>query len=934
MKKTIYKILLLFVSLCAILNIGLSSFLISENKSNISINIKPSDEKAVCYTLSDNRKFASLEKGLEVANSRGNETLVLCNNCEVSKDLTVNDGVTLILPYDDGGNTVSFVKTASSSALKYQLFIKNSSTLTIAEGGSIIVGGVLSQTGIKGDYSQILLDSNCNIVVNGNASIYGKIKENKPINGFDKNIYDNSLDKDRFFKVSSTGNLTTSFATYDLPTSGSALANAVDQNVCPTYNFDFPCIQTYLTIEYGGSLDAVAYSSWAEVKMEAGVIYPSDMEEEKDSIFYCSQGDVNIEYSGSKKTLIYLNGQAKIGSLYLPVQSGIAIDSNKFFLPLSNYFKIFINGAFSTNGKMIKFLPGSYLKVLENSEFLIEGSNENNISKVIFYKGNTLSSIGITKYGNSDSVLINNGTIKVNQYGMLAGYITTENTNGEAIIDFSEISSSSSLAFSTREQNLELNTPIIECQGPFLEQAEDVGSQYDALFLPNEIYKSMDGNAFWEGNVNRSYNISLNVSDIGSHNQSFLYSIYKNTKSSDDGLITLFENVNNVRTQNFIVNNDEYIKIIDENCDKILVNGIEYNSGEWIKVSSDMNIEIVPLPAYVITCFHTSGTTGAGSISRTIYYGKTEENVTQFNVSTQAGQRITAYIPQGWYFKVEDSSWVKGTSKVTKTTYDEDWNKTTTVLNETSGKLAWDEKTIYVADGDYEFTSDNVNCFSEGTEIMLADGTYKKIEEITYDDKVLTWNFFEGKFEPQNLSIIVNHGKNKYEVINLHFKNGKELQIIGEHGAFNWDLNKFVYINKYNISDFINTRFAFAENGQIEITELVSFSAEIKYVNSYSITSAFNFNVISEGVLTAPPPEDLYNWVPMCDKMLYDVKEFNDDVLTYGLYDYSYFEPYGISYKTFIEFNGPYLKIPVEKGLFSFDYIIEQFELYKEFIEI
>ena len=31
------------------------------------------------------------------------------------------------------------------------------------------------------------------------------------------------------------------------------------------------------------------------------------------------------------------------------------------------------------------------------------------------------------------------------------------------------------------------------------------------------------------------------------------------------------------------------------------------------------------------------------------------------------------------------------------------------------------------------------------------------------------------------------------------------------------------------------------------------------------------------------------------------------------LYDYNIFKDYEISYKTFIDFNGPYLKIPVEK---------------------
>lgn len=59
---------------------------------------------------------------------------------------------------------------------------------------------------------------------------------------------------------------------------------------------------------------------------------------------------------------------------------------------------------------------------------------------------------------------------------------------------------------------------------------------------------------------------------------------------------------------------------------------------------------------------------------------------------------------------------------------------------------------------------------------------------------------------------------------------------------------------------------------------------------------------------------------------------FDNDVKKICLYDYNMFKDNEISYKTFIDFNGPYLKIPVEKGIFSFEYIIKQFNLYKEWI--
>ena len=80
-------------------------------------------------------------------------------------------------------------------------------------------------------------------------------------------------------------------------------------------------------------------------------------------------------------------------------------------------------------------------------------------------------------------------------------------------------------------------------------------------------------------------------------------------------------------------------------------------------------------------------------------------------------------------------------------------------------------------------------------------------------------------------------------------------------------------------------------------------------------------------MLTLAPPDGFYNWIEMGDTLTYDVEKFNADVEKYGLYTYEDFADY-VTYEQFIAFNGAYLKIPVEKGLFTFDYILELIDLY------
>lgn len=224
-------------------------------------------------------------------------------------------------------------------------------------------------------------------------------------------------------------------------------------------------------------------------------------------------------------------------------------------------------------------------------------------------------------------------------------------------------------------------------------------------------------------------------------------------------------------------------------------------------------------------------------------------------------------------------------------------------------------------------------CFAKGTPILLADGSYKNIENLTYSDPIMTWNFYTGEYEAQPLSILVDHGEEEYKVTDLQFENGNVVSIIADHGFFDWDLNKYVYLTADNYEAYIGHRFALSELGGFSPVKLVDGCTYTKTTNAYSLTSVQNYNAIANGVLTAPPPGEFYNWVEMGERLRFDVEAFDADVERYGLYGFEVFEPYGIPYETFVAFNGPYLKIPVEKGIFDFDFIIDLFNQYKGWLE-
>ena len=244
--------------------------------------------------------------------------------------------------------------------------------------------------------------------------------------------------------------------------------------------------------------------------------------------------------------------------------------------------------------------------------------------------------------------------------------------------------------------------------------------------------------------------------------------------------------------------------------------------------------------------------------------------------------------------------------------------------------VAEDGNTYYYYVG-YRFYNEDEGgaCFTPDTLVTLADGTQKRVDELLPTDTIKAWDFFTGTYVEKKISLLVNHGEAFYNVTNLNFSDGTSLKLIGEHGVFDYDLNKFVYFTAENYTDYIGHTFVKQNlNGGYDTVKLVSGFVTEEYTSAWSVSSAETSNAFASGLLTVAPPEDFYNWIEMSGKLQYNVEQFAADVEKYGLYTYEDFADY-VTPEQFVEWNGAYLKIAVEKGYFTFEYILELIELYK-----
>ena len=243
-----------------------------------------------------------------------------------------------------------------------------------------------------------------------------------------------------------------------------------------------------------------------------------------------------------------------------------------------------------------------------------------------------------------------------------------------------------------------------------------------------------------------------------------------------------------------------------------------------------------------------------------------------------------------------------------------------------NGSSTYDAGASYTVTGNVTFTAQWQRCLVEGTLITMADGTLKAVEDIVVGDEVLTWSFINGTYEIAPVCLAVDDGVGEYTILTLNFEDGTALRLIDEHGVFDADLNKYAYINPENVDEYIGHVFVkLNADGSVTTTKFTSYSLSTETVGCYTLQTAFNVNCVAEGLLTQTPPlcEGYFDYFEMGDFMQYDQEQMQADIEKYGLYTYEDFQDY-LTYDAFIAFNGPYLKVAVGKGYFTFDYLVEK----------
>lgn len=151
--------------------------------------------------------------------------------------------------------------------------------------------------------------------------------------------------------------------------------------------------------------------------------------------------------------------------------------------------------------------------------------------------------------------------------------------------------------------------------------------------------------------------------------------------------------------------------------------------------------------------------------------------------------------------------------------------------------------------GDITITGSGRNtCFVEGTKIRLANGKYKNIENITYQDLLSVWNFDTGKLTSE-YPLWIEKRKRTKEYTKITFSDNSSISVVGMHAFYNTDVNAFV-----NVTDSehfkVGSKIAKVVDNDLVTVKVKKIEKIKKAVNYYFVASTAYFDVIANDFLT------------------------------------------------------------------------------------
>lgn len=475
--------------------IAYSSFYIDNALNGVKNDLQPAnpEEQIVAYVDNVNSLFTSIEAALAYAenDSNSNYIYVIPNtNPTIEENCTIASGDHLIIPYSytdinvapsgtDASSLVSLsdidpttegtpacrlgtsadfadaTETLVNTNRKNSIHIEDDVTLEVASNAELLISGITGHTGAElsaqtsGSYTELVLGDSTKIINNGTIKCAGYIKT--------ESLNNNSLViMNRYSKTYMP------FVVYDYEGGNSTVVAYCTSNISPFLGYNMPNIQSKITCNYGSTiyglvdlytgggmgtdpqhnLSSVPIIGYKDSSEEA--LFELDGQNSSLDIIYNNNNEKytinNWRLGTSPTTEMNFYGDCSINSMSISVKaigsSPVNISTYGLYFPISYLHKISVSSGTMKINSQLKFLTGTSLTINKDANLLIN-------AKTIFYSS-FQDNYGLTsvRYPSNleSSYLLNLGKVYVANNQGLAGYVYTDVSLENKLIEFSDAS--------------------------------------------------------------------------------------------------------------------------------------------------------------------------------------------------------------------------------------------------------------------------------------------------------------------------------------------------------------------------------------------------------------------------------------------------------------------------------------------------------------
>ena len=227
-------------------------------------------------------------------------------------------------------------------------------------------------------------------------------------------------------------------------------------------------------------------------------------------------------------------------------------------------------------------------------------------------------------------------------------------------------------------------------------------------------------------------------------------------------------------------------------------------------------------------------------------------------------------------------------------------------------------------------------CLAPGTLITMADGSTKAVEDVEAGDELLVWDMVRGAFDHSPVLFVEHNEESEKEVIRLDFSDNTEIEFIFEHGFFDINANKYVYLhNLEEAKTCIGHYFLKYDPDTKKHTKVkvIKASAEHRVTTTHSPCTIRHLCVYANGLLTMPGATAPFTNTFKINRKThsYDPNDMIKCLRKYGYFTAVDFAEH-LPADMFYAFQGEFLKVKIEKGETSMEEILALIKRYAQYL--